>query len=300
MATAGVSVVIPAYGAAAFIDRAVRSVLAQTLGEFEVVIVSDDGTDYVRRLAGVGVGDPRIRGASTNGFGTGPANARNTGLDAARGSIIATLDADDRIEPTYLEVLVPAAREYGAAYSRRRFIDMTSGEELDNFDRPIPTGLVTLDDVLTSQIHSYAGIVFDRTRMHARWPPWEYLWEDVYFFVRCFDDLPYLWHVAEPLYDYFRNPESICSSPTAGQDHLDSARQLVALIDAGDAIGIRNASSRETYHRYLLSRAALEAAFVRAESAGEVKDFHSFIRRNLLRFHSLDDPDRLRQYGPAA
>lgn len=284
--TVDVSVIIPAYRASSFIGQAVRSVLDSS-GDFEIVIVSDDGEDYPKLLASQGMADRRLRGVTTGAVGTGPANARNTGLDAARGRIIATLDADDRIEPQYLEVLVSAARSHGAAYSRRRFVDMLTGKELENFDRPISTGLVTLEEILTSQIHSYAGVVFDRTRVHSRWPSWGHLWEDVYFFVRLFDDLPRVWHVASPLYDYFRNPDSICNRPTAGHDHLDSARAIIALIDGGDSIGLTNAESRNTYRRYLLSRAALEEAFIKATDAGEVKDFHSFIRRNLRWFHSL-------------
>lgn len=283
-----ISIVVPAFHAEPFIERAVRSALAQTLGAGEVVIVSDDGTDYVKFLARRGLTDPRLRSASTNGVGTGPANARNSGLDAASGGIIATLDADDMIEPGYLELLVPLARLHGAVYSARRFIDMTTNQALESFDRPMPDGPIGLEAILTSQIHSWAGIVFDRHRVHARWPSWTELWEDVYFYVRCFDDLDHLYHVSEPLYHYFRNPASICNDPNSGHDHLNSALKLIARADAGDSLDLRNSSSRETYRRYLGSRARIESEFIRAQEAGEVADFHSFIKSHRELFYTLE------------
>ena len=126
-----ISVIIPAYGAEAFLHRAVRSVLGQTCPPSEIVIASDDGTDYAELLRGRGLSDPRIRCVSTGGVGTGPANARNTALAAAGGRIIATIDADDLLAPRALEVLAPAAMLHGAAYCRPSFTDQGAGVEME-------------------------------------------------------------------------------------------------------------------------------------------------------------------------
>lgn len=282
-----ISVIIPAYRAERLIQRAVRSVLEQTCPPAEIVIASDDGTDYAALLREGGLSDPRIRCVSTGAVGTGPAHARNTALDAARGRIVATLDADDLLAPRALEVLAPLVLLHGAAYCRPAFVDQDTGAELESQDRVLPTGRVGLEDVLTSQVHTYAGIVFDRGRVTARWPEWMQRWEDVYFYVRCFDDLDSLFHVSEPLYRYHRVGGSICNRAEAGREYLAWADELVRRLDRGDALELRNAGSREIFRRFLLSRRGIEAAFVQALEDGSCRDFHSFTRLSVDYFHRL-------------
>lgn len=103
-----VSVIIPAFNAAALIGGAVASAQAQTQGEIEIIVVDDASTDdtaaVVERLAGQ---DKRLRLVRMQRNG-GPGAARNAGLDAARGEWIALLDADDRYHPRRLETLLAA------------------------------------------------------------------------------------------------------------------------------------------------------------------------------------------------
>jgi glycosyltransferase involved in cell wall biosynthesis len=282
-----ISAIIPAYSAQPLIHRAVRSVLQQTCPPSEIVIASDDGADYAHLLRGGGISDPRIRCVSTRAVRTGPANARNTALDAARGRMIATLDADDVLAPRALEILAPAARLHGAAYCRPSFVDQAAGTELESLDRVLPTGRVRLEDILTSQTHTYAGIVFDRGRVTARWPEWMERWEDVWFYVRCFDDLEFLFHVSEPLYGYHRVAGSICNRPETGGEYLAWANELVRRMDGGDTLALRNAASRDVFRRFLLSRRDIEAAFVQELNDGSCPDFHSFARRRRDVFHRL-------------
>lgn len=282
-----ISVIIPACRAEPFIRRAVESLLGQTCPPSEVVIASDDGTDYAALLRGHGLSDPRIRCVFTGGVRTGPANARNAGLDAARGRIVATLDADDLLAPRALEVLAPLASRHGAAYCRPGFVDQATGGELESLDRRLPTGPVELEDVLTSQVHTYAGIVFDRSRVAARWPEWMERWEDVHFYVRCFDDLESLYHVSEPLYRYHRVGGSICNRPETGREYLAWADELLRRLDGGDTLALRNPASRQIFRRFLLSRQDIEAEFVQAMEDGTCRDFHAFTRSRLDLFHRL-------------
>ncbi|HEU4618920.1 MAG TPA: glycosyltransferase [Gammaproteobacteria bacterium] len=100
-----VSVVLPAYDAAGTIARAVRSVLAQTFRDFELVVVDDGSTDAtaaeVRRAA---AGDARVRLVALEHRGIVP--ALNAGIAAARGRLIARMDADDEMLPRRLEAQV--------------------------------------------------------------------------------------------------------------------------------------------------------------------------------------------------
>lgn len=86
------SVVIPAYNIAPYLDEAVRSVLAQTLADLEVVVVDDGSTDHTPAVLAA-IRDPRLRVVrKLNG---GLSSARNAGLRAARGRYFGLLDGDD-------------------------------------------------------------------------------------------------------------------------------------------------------------------------------------------------------------
>jgi len=103
-----ISVVMPCLNAAPYVSEAVESVLGQTHGNIELVVVDDgsaDGSDQIlARLAAEHVG--RIQLVYTNRLGPYP--ARNAGLRRASGDLIAFLDADDWWRPDALERLYEA------------------------------------------------------------------------------------------------------------------------------------------------------------------------------------------------
>jgi glycosyltransferase involved in cell wall biosynthesis len=94
-------VIIPVYNREKTVCAAIRSVLEQTFGDFEVLVVDDassDGTVQAVRACG----DPRVSLAihETNRYAGA---ARNTGMNYAKGELIAFLDSDDCWERTKLE-----------------------------------------------------------------------------------------------------------------------------------------------------------------------------------------------------
>ena len=99
-----VSVVIPCYNQGAFIDDAVNSVLAQTFSDFEIIIVNDGSTDATTNALLERYSRPKTTVIHTENQGV--CAARNTAIKAAAGKYILPLDADDKIEPTYLEKAV--------------------------------------------------------------------------------------------------------------------------------------------------------------------------------------------------
>jgi glycosyltransferase involved in cell wall biosynthesis len=96
--TPSISVVVTAYNQELFVRAAVESALAQTYEPIEVIVVNDGSTDgTVRALDGL-----RDRIRLINKENAGVAEARNTGVDAARGGLVAGLDGDDVWLPTKL------------------------------------------------------------------------------------------------------------------------------------------------------------------------------------------------------
>lgn len=105
-----VSVVIPVYNGAGYLDDTLESLRAQTFAGFEAVMVDDGSTDgsaeVMRRAC---TADPRFR--LVGRMNGGPSAARNTGLTHARGEWILFLDADDRLAPRALERMLAVAGE---------------------------------------------------------------------------------------------------------------------------------------------------------------------------------------------
>jgi glycosyltransferase involved in cell wall biosynthesis len=97
-----VSVVTPAFDAAATIGGAVSSVLGQTYRDVEVVVVDDGSTDATAAIVGAYGGPVRVVQQENRGV----AAARNRGIREAAGELIAFCDADDLLLPEHLERLV--------------------------------------------------------------------------------------------------------------------------------------------------------------------------------------------------
>jgi succinoglycan biosynthesis protein ExoO len=122
-----VSILIAAYNAGPFLHRAVQSALAQTWRPFEILIVDDASTDNTLFVANaLAAADPCIR-VLTLPVNSGPAAARNAGLNAARGEWVAVLDADDAYVPTRLETLASVLSENNLDIALDNFLFFDAG-----------------------------------------------------------------------------------------------------------------------------------------------------------------------------
>lgn len=106
-----ISLIIPVYNVSSYICDCIDSIKAQSMQDFEVLLVDDHGQDDSIAVAQAYVaGDSRFHFLSTT-QNSGPGIARNVGIDSARGLYIAFIDGDDRLDPTFLEQLYEAATQ---------------------------------------------------------------------------------------------------------------------------------------------------------------------------------------------
>lgn len=100
------SVVIPTYNRAEQLRQTVQTVIDQTYGDFEVLVMDDGSNDHTQRVVEE-FNDSRIRYDWAENSG-GPATPRNRGIDAAKGEWVCFLDADDFWYPEKLEEVASA------------------------------------------------------------------------------------------------------------------------------------------------------------------------------------------------
>lgn len=111
-----VSVILPVYNVADYIDECMQSLVRQTFRDFEMILINDGSTDdsYEKCMQWAWA-DGRVRVFDrANG---GVASARNFGLEKVRGEWIAFVDPDDWVEDTYLEKLRTALLDAGADFA---------------------------------------------------------------------------------------------------------------------------------------------------------------------------------------
>lgn len=128
-----VSVIVPCYNGARFIDQLMATLAGQTFRDFETIIVDDGSGEETRtKLDSLGSAVRVIHQANQ-----GPGAARNTGIEAARAEIVLALDCDDQLEPTYLEetvaVMQAAPPDVGFLLTHERMSGLRQGVEAHHF-----------------------------------------------------------------------------------------------------------------------------------------------------------------------
>ncbi|MDT0508952.1 glycosyltransferase family A protein [Novosphingobium sp. MMS21-SN21R] len=165
-----IAAIVPAYGVAHLVGEALASLQAQTLTDWECVVIDDGAPDDVAAAVAPYLADPRIRFLATaNG---GVSTARNRAIAETGAPLIALLDGDDLFRPTYLETMVAVlesdpevrlatcnARIFGAVSRERTCVETRQGSG-DGIHG-------SLSDVLDRSFNVYIGTTFRRADFDA-------------------------------------------------------------------------------------------------------------------------------------
>lgn len=124
-----ISVIVPVYNGEKTIKDTLKSILAQTYKDIEVIAVNDGSTDNTRQvLEELAENDDRIK--IINKENGGVSSARNAGLRAANGDYITFLDADDAIEPDMYKLLIDAMEKYSVDIAHCGYKRIEDGKEV--------------------------------------------------------------------------------------------------------------------------------------------------------------------------
>jgi glycosyltransferase involved in cell wall biosynthesis len=219
-----VSVIIPCYNLGAYLDEAVQSVLAQTVQDFEVMVVDDGSTDVetAKRL-------DAARWPKTSVFRTnnqGLARARNYLIARSRGTYLCALDADDKLRPQFLErTLAEFTRDPGLTFVSTRLQMFGDEQHLWPVEERSDLAMLLCDDtIITPALVRKSAVLavggYDE-RMPSQgnedWDLWLGLVETGHRGIILHD----------VLFDYRRRRGSMCDQCTRGQRHLDLITYLV-------------------------------------------------------------------------
>ena len=125
-----ISVIVPIYKVEPYLRECVDSILGQTHGTLEVILVDDGSPDACPAICDeYAARDARVRVIhKTNG---GLSDARNVGLDVARGEWVGFVDSDDVVEPTMYEVLLSCAQKAHAQIAVCNFAEFNDGPDAE-------------------------------------------------------------------------------------------------------------------------------------------------------------------------
>ena len=136
-----VSVIMPAYNAEMFIEEAIDSVIAQTLTDWELLVIDDCSTDDTQRIAAeFAEKDSRIK-VLINETNMRVAKTRNKGLELCQGQYVALLDSDDCYKPEMLQKMVDRAQKTNAdiVYCSYELVDEQGQKVCNDFIVPEQT-----------------------------------------------------------------------------------------------------------------------------------------------------------------
>ncbi len=240
-----ISVIIPCYNAAAYLERCVRSLYDQTFSDFEVIVVDDCSTDGSRELIEELNGDCPLR-AELSRENQGAAASRNRGIELARGEYLFFMDADDYLDnPRALALLLDCAEEERADIVVGNYRRKTAGRVFPvvyhEFDRDTDTSSV---EFRFRGFYSVGNLAYVWAKLYRRsfltehqlrMKPVPYS-EDKLFNIDCYLREPVYGFVEEAVYVYSENQTSLSHQykPDFDRLWLKLAREMNdSLVQAG-------------------------------------------------------------------
>lgn len=212
-----ISIVIPVYNVEDYVEKCIRSVVAQTYTHLQILVIDDGSTDSSGAICDrLATTDSRIQVIHTANAGLSA--ARNVGIRHALGEYIAFVDSDDWIEPNMYEFLYKAivkdnldiavASHYIDRGDKVIFRQKKNVRRTTILDRSGAIHLLMRDKVL----HNYAwDKLYRRTLFEGLEYPEGWLYEDIAFTYRVVNRIDRMGIYPTPLYHYTVRPGSIVS-----------------------------------------------------------------------------------------
>ena len=207
-----VSVIMPAYNASKTIESAINSVLKQTVGDFELIIIDDcSKDDTVEKISALAQSDERIV-VLLNEKNSGVAHSRNYGVSVAKGEWVAFLDSDDMWREDKLEKqleLVNTNPQAAITYTASSFMDW-EGKPY-SYIMPVNT-TVDYKTLLRRNLLSCSSVMVKKNIIERYKMPSDNMSEDYAVWLMVLKEVGFAYGVNEPLLIYRLSKNSKSSS----------------------------------------------------------------------------------------
>lgn len=219
-----VSVILPVYGVAAYIEKCAKSLLNQTLQEVEFLFVDDHGSDNsIELLKQTIKGHPREKQVRvlTPEHNLGAGMARNFAIPEAKGEYVIFVDSDDWIEPDMLECLYNEAKSQNDAdlcYCQQyKDFEDHSAETMILKNPVVEPGLFTYEKkafFLTHYVSYFTTFLFKRSFLNERTIrfPEDRSADDSFFLACALMTAESITRVDKPFYHYLIRPGSVTTT----------------------------------------------------------------------------------------
>lgn len=257
MREALISVIVAVYNIEEYLPRCIESILAQTYRHLEIILVDDGSTDGSGAICDdYAARDARIQVIHKQNGGL--SDARNAGLDIAKGEYIGFVDGDDWIEPDMYYAMYEACVAAGAQLAACRYKQITKSGIIDasagnsvSLSKTEALEIYVCGDERYQIYNSVWSKLFARTLIQDMRFPVGKNSEDIMFTTRAFCRMERLAYLDKAYYNYVLDREGSIMNEKAGErrikDEIPFWREQIAHIrDAG----MSELSDKAAYHFY--------------------------------------------------
>lgn len=234
-----ISIVVPVYKVEKYIDRCIQSILKQTYGKFELILVDDGSPDNSGKICDkYAKKDSRIKVIHKKNGGLG--DARNTGISIATGEYIGFIDSDDYIESDMYEKLLEACTNNDADIAMCGRYDIQDDNITQRFtfqgeckiwdNEESVKRLLTWDNIDSSACDKlFKRNLFDDIKF-----PNGKLNEDIFIMTEIIDKANKIVHIGDSKYYYYHRDNSITTSAfsEANMDAVYAANKVLKYIES--------------------------------------------------------------------
>ncbi len=221
-----VSIIIPVYNVQDYLARCVGSVLTQTYTDLEIILVDDGSIDISGDICDeYALHDARVRVIHKENGGL--SDARNAGLDVARGNYVAFIDADDYVHPSFVELLLKTINETGAQIAVSTWQELKDGDKPRKVKTKRPRCTILTQEEAISSIfyqkklnHSACSRIFETQLFNNLRFPEGMLYEDLAIIYPLLCKVEKVALINTPMYYYMHRQGSIITTMSLRRTHV--------------------------------------------------------------------------------